>query len=224
MGGSIMVVSSMYFVKLHGLGNDFVLTTDPTVRDKIRLIADRKLGIGCDQVILLGQPVQFWNQDGSTAKFCGNGCRAIFRYLGQDGTILTHAGPVHGRLVDDQVEITYPYGNILEHHEHTYLVDVGNRHLVTFADRDFTYPELDPSLNYMYLHYEDGWNMRIYERGVGETEACGSGAMAASLSIWDRFRHTDPIRIHMKGGFLDMVYPLTQRGPATIVCEGTYHQ
>ena len=210
----------MYFVKLHGLGNDFVLTEDPSVSDKISLITDRKRGIGCDQVILVGELVRFWNQDGSEAQFCGNGSRAVFRYLGTGGSIMTQAGSVQGRLIGDLVEITYPYGKILETHETSYLVDVGNRHLVSFGDTELIC-EMDPTINYMSLNYSDRWYMRIHEAGVGETEACGSGAMAASLAIWNRFMHKDPIRIHMKGGFLDMEYPLIQLGPATIVFDGT---
>ena len=82
------------FIKMHGLGNDFViidlrrnnLTMTP---DLIKHIADRKAGIGCDQVIAIAPPalndkqdlvqatIFFWNSDGSIATACGNGTRCV---------------------------------------------------------------------------------------------------------------------------------------------------
>jgi diaminopimelate epimerase len=215
----------MKFTKLQALGNDFVLTEDVRVREHIIRIADRKFGIGCDQVILLQEKqVYFWNQDGSSASFCGNGCRAIFRYLGQNSIIHTAAGEVRGKLIGDLVQITYPYGQILSKAD-KYTVDVGNLHEITFGnDAKFNWENPDPNINHMYLFWNDGWNMLIYEKGAGETEACGSGAMAASLAIWDKYGYDGPLTVKMRGGVLEMdkSQQNLQTGPAESVFEGIW--
>lgn len=214
----------MKFTKLHGLGNDFVLTEDLKIHSHIREIANRKTGVGCDQVILLkGDQVFFWNQDGSSASFCGNGCRAIFRYLGRDGIIKTAAGDVKGKLIGDLIKINYPYGKIL-HKGEKYLVNVGNLHEIIFGnDENWKWIDPDPAFNHMYLFWKDGWNMRIYEAGAGETEACGSGAMAASLAIWDKYDYEGPLTIKMLGGTLEMDRDLSQIGPAKMVFSGEFY-
>jgi diaminopimelate epimerase len=78
------------FFKMHGLGNDFVVLDfrrDPIVLDAgaVRRLADRRTGIGCDQVILLEPPrhpaaqtlMRIRNADGSEAEACGNGTRCV---------------------------------------------------------------------------------------------------------------------------------------------------
>ncbi len=80
----------MRFIKMHGLGNDFVVLdlrdgTPPPAPAKIAEIANRKTGIGCDQAILLlpkRNPeaalfMQIHNQDGSEAEACGNATRCV---------------------------------------------------------------------------------------------------------------------------------------------------
>ena len=79
---------------MHGLGNDFVVLD--AVRQSIRLttdiikrIADRHLGIGCDQVLVIEPPTdknidfnyRIFNCDGSEVEQCGNGARCIGRYI-----------------------------------------------------------------------------------------------------------------------------------------------
>ncbi|MBS0236507.1 MAG: diaminopimelate epimerase [Proteobacteria bacterium] len=87
------------FIKMHGLGNDFVIVdyhaSDvklalPTT-DDIILLADRHLGVGCDQLIILKKPIseredcvmEIYNSDGSRAGACGNATRCVALLLGQ---------------------------------------------------------------------------------------------------------------------------------------------
>lgn len=76
---------TLSFTKMHGLGNDFVVIDTRHSRtvlstDKIKHLCDRRLGIGCDQLVLLSAPtrdgadilVRFFNPDGSEAGACGN--------------------------------------------------------------------------------------------------------------------------------------------------------
>lgn len=74
------------FYKMHGLGNDFVITThNKSDFDKMRIlkISDRRYGIGCDQFIVIEKVnnntgrIYFYNSDGSYATMCGNGARCV---------------------------------------------------------------------------------------------------------------------------------------------------
>jgi diaminopimelate epimerase len=77
------------FRKMHGLGNDFVVVdarSEPFDLDAARAarIADRRWGVGCDQVIVLEPArdggdlaLRFFNSDGSEAEVCGNGTRCV---------------------------------------------------------------------------------------------------------------------------------------------------
>ena len=86
------------FAKMHGLGNDFVVL-DAVNQDlhlsseKIRWIADRKLGVGCDQVLIIHSSIdanvdfnyQIYNSNGEEVEQCGNGARCIGRFLALNG-------------------------------------------------------------------------------------------------------------------------------------------
>src|SRR5687767_11376889 len=82
------------FTKMHGLGNDFVVL-DATVRPldlsgaQIRLLADRHVGVGCDQILQV-EPARepetdfyyrIFNADGGEVEQCGNGARCFVRYV-----------------------------------------------------------------------------------------------------------------------------------------------
>ena len=87
-------MTGLPFTKMHGLGNDFVvfdarrapLALDPV---RVRAIADRRTGVGCDQLVVLEEPrnggtdayLRFWNQDGGEVAACGNGTRCAARLL-----------------------------------------------------------------------------------------------------------------------------------------------
>ena len=77
------------FVKMHGLGNDFVVLDGrkgalALDAERVRRIADRRIGVGCDQLLMLEQPhgegdvfLRILNADGSEAEACGNGTRCV---------------------------------------------------------------------------------------------------------------------------------------------------
>jgi len=94
---------SFRFHKMHGLGNDFVVIDarqQPVAIDaaRARAIADRREGIGCDQVILIEPStvadarMRIWNSDGSEVEACGNASRAVALLLGRQSTLETLAG------------------------------------------------------------------------------------------------------------------------------------
>ena len=88
------------FTKMQGLGNDFVLLDEraaPLGLDAARLrrLADRRYGVGCDQVLIIDQPsvagasvrYRVFNSDGSAAQHCGNGVRCVASYLAAHGAV-----------------------------------------------------------------------------------------------------------------------------------------
>lgn len=91
-------IPSHPFVKMHGLGNDFIILDARAVPfvptcDQIRRLADRRYGIGCDQLIVLLEDtnapkadtfMRIFNADGSQVEACGNATRCVGYYLAKD--------------------------------------------------------------------------------------------------------------------------------------------
>lgn len=105
------------FMKMHGLGNDFVVIderdTGPLVDAALAIaIADRHRGVGFDQLATISNRegsdfhLTFWNSDGSQSAACGNATRCIARYvMNQSGktelTITTDRGTLYARDAGD---------------------------------------------------------------------------------------------------------------------------
>src|SRR5437763_8018278 len=99
------------FLKMHGLGNDFVsfdAREAPIGMDegRARALADRRTGIGCDQLIVLEPSatadvrMRIWNSDGGEVESCGNAARCVATLLGVDCTIETAGGLLAGSAAD----------------------------------------------------------------------------------------------------------------------------
>ncbi len=85
-------MAEIKFTKMHGLGNDFVMIdcrkkTVPGLSKKAKAICDRRLGVGCDQIIVIlpskkaDYAMRIFNADGSEVEMCGNGIRCFAKYL-----------------------------------------------------------------------------------------------------------------------------------------------
>ncbi|WP_310467001.1 diaminopimelate epimerase [Sphingomonas sp.] len=104
------------FDKMHGLGNDFAIfdaRQEPLAMPEplARAIADRRTGIGCDQLIVL-EPSQtadlrmrIWNHDGGEVQSCGNAARCVVALTGAK-TIETGGGIVTGGAAGSEIEVT----------------------------------------------------------------------------------------------------------------------
>jgi diaminopimelate epimerase len=108
------------FLKMNGLGNDFVVVEtrsgpfSPTA-EEVRAIADRKSGVGCDQLIVIEKPdddadarVRFWNADGEEVGACGNGTRCVgwlvMQSTGKDQAVIdTQAGRLIATRAGDRL-------------------------------------------------------------------------------------------------------------------------
>lgn len=167
------------FVKMHGLGNDFVVfdvrgTELKLSPEEARAIADRKTGIGCDQIIYLRSSaeadalMEVQNADGSRAESCGNGLRCLALLLtgGDDGEVRveTDAGVMSCRVKDRIVRADMGVPKFLwseiplaEERNTARLklgmgslpegvaVNVGNPHVIFFPDQRPGGPALDLS-------------------------------------------------------------------------------
>ncbi len=201
-----------------------------------------------------GPEMVVWNPDGSNAENCGNGIRMVARYLDvtgrlpEDGRILTGAGPVRvtvdGEVVAVQMgRAVFPAGES-EESLATDLgvvsltaVSMGNPHAIIRHDApDSVVRSLGPLVevsprfpertNVEFIR-RDGpgeITMRVWERGVGETMACGTGACAAAVAAVRLDGATTPVTVHLAGGdlIIDVTDDLevTMTGPALPVYEG----
>jgi diaminopimelate epimerase len=117
------------FIKMHGLGNDFVVldgrdTALPAMTEQIAAaLADRHSGIGCDQLILLEPSaaadfrMRIFNSDGSEVEACGNASRAVAMLHGKPAVIETAGGlleatPTNGGAVVDMGKPRFDWASI----------------------------------------------------------------------------------------------------------------
>jgi diaminopimelate epimerase len=238
----------MRLTKHHGLGNDFLVLLDPGVDagpDLARAVCDRHRGIGADG-LLVGGPATgdadltmvLWNADGSPAEMSGNGIRCLVQ-----GAMV--AGVVDGPSVDvataaglrrvevkpgpDErtIEATVDMGDatVLRSTDREADVDVGNPHLVILdpegeldlAEVGTAHPDRNVELIRPAL--DGAIDLRVWERGVGLTEACGTGAVAAALAAHAWGLAGDHVVVRMPGGAAEVGLgpPTTLTGPATYV-------
>ena len=255
------------FHKMHGLGNDFVITeslvhTNILSPEFIQAISNRNTGIGFDQLLDMTPitenhySVKIYNANGSVAKQCGNGLRCVAHLIlnqTQDHATLS-VFDNHYRAISyqDQVEVCMgkptsiiphkPYHqpesiDILGKTIWAYLICLGNPHAVVFTDQlvgvDFethanlisTHPSFPEGVNVSFVVKSDPEHaiVRTYERGAGETMACGSAACAVASALFAEHQSTTAT-IQFKGGKLstrtDANGTIYQRGPAKKIFSG----
>ena len=115
------------FTKMHGCGNDFMLIngceySTPFAPDEksIRQWADRRTGIGFDQLLVIDNPSQsdadfdyrIYNADGSESAQCGNGARCVARFVTERG--LTDKKTIRVRTVERIIELAVQDDNSIE--------------------------------------------------------------------------------------------------------------
>lgn len=248
-------MSRYVFTKMQGLGNDFIVLEGPAKPDVAEVVrlCDRRFGVGADGVLVVspGPPVvmDYWNADGSPAEMCGNGLRCVARYAHDKGwaessefEVDTPIGMRRVRVGEGLIEVEI--GPVLiEGHEtiggEVYqLVDTGNPHAVRLVDDpdaiDLTTvgPEVarqagfDTGCNVEVIKVEEEQvTMRVWERGIGETLACGTGMVAAAAVALDG---TDgQIEVVTPGGVGQVTIEDKNawlRGPVEYVFEGVVDQ
>jgi diaminopimelate epimerase len=253
------------FVKMHGLGNDFVVIDARALpltltNEQVRAIADRRTGVGCDQLIVIEPAkgaagaaagnanvadafMRIHNADGGEVEACGNGARCvadlIMRANNRDhllietvvGLLDAHRAP-GGRVAVDmglvrldwrEIPLAKPLDTLhvdltLGPLSDPVAVNVGNPHAVFFvADAErIDLASLGPLLERHRLFPEranievaqvlspERIRMRVWERGVGITRACGTGACATLVAASRRGYAGRQATIVLDGGELEI--------------------
>jgi diaminopimelate epimerase len=269
------------FTKMQGLGNDFVVIDAvrqqvPLDADTIRALADRRFGVGCDQVLVV-EPAQgdadfryrIFNADGGEVEQCGNGARCFVKFVRDQGLtakrairVETAGGVITPEAVDGgevTVDMGVPRfapaeipfesasaavvqplavdGEVVD----VSVVSMGNPHAVqVVADVDAApvtvqgprieqHPRFPQRVNAGYMQVVDRANirLRVWERGAGETLACGTGACAAVVAGIRRGLLDARVRVATRGGALAIEWngpgsPVSMTGPAVTVFEGVW--
>ena len=220
----------MKFWKMEGLSNDFVVVTGPCSlsAEEVVALCDRRRGVGADGVLVVSNQGErvgmgYFNADGSAAEMCGNGLRCVARLAVEMGMVSapdfvvdTPVGP--RRVQVRSSEVTAELGPVtlgerrrLEDRVFQ-LVSVGNPHAVTWV-ADLDKVPLTTMAKSLQSRFSSGVNvevvtvdsptqlsMRVWERGVGETAACGTGAVAAAAAGLAQGLTRRRVEVSLKGG------------------------
>jgi diaminopimelate epimerase len=267
-------MSELNFIKMHGLGNDFVLIDGRKEKlEGLELkqlaidLCNRHFGIGADGLLIVWPSakahyrMQVINPDGSEAEMCGNGLRCFAKYVYETdklkeevlsvetlaGTLLPAVILDHNQVIGVEVDMGLPgkiqksrlkiQNNDFEIQE----VSMGNPHAVIIVDdlEKIDLAEIGPLIEND-SHFPNRTNVEIvkalndkelevlvWERGVGETLACGTGACASLVTANLAGQVGKRAIVHLPGGNLDIEWAednhVLMRGPAEKVFEGKYH-
>ena len=259
------------FIKMQGLSNYFIIVYEHDLPNSwdtsdIIKIADRHMGIGCDQFILLSESktadifTRIYNDDGSEVQACGNATRCIAKLLNKDECVIeTVAGLLKATMNNGMISVNmgqpktdwqdiplsknYAWNDLPLFNDGLpkgRVVNVGNPHIVfivddvtqidlkkigSFVENHSLFPE---KTNVEFVQIIDNKNvrMRVWERGVGVTMACGSGACAVGHALFkDKIVSENTVNVHLDGGVLKISKKedsIIMTGEASFVCEGSY--
>lgn len=267
----------MNFVKMQGLGNDFIIIEDMKkeiqfTSSQIIQLCDRHFGIGADGLILVRPSniydikMKFYNQDGTEAAMCGNGVRCFAKYVysynivhKDDFNIETNAGKISTKVSNDRVQVNMGKAKfdpkfIPVNIESDKVIDeklyinekeilfssilMGVPHTIIEVNDVSKYPvkEMGPlienndlfpaktNVNFVQILNNKKVKMITWERGVGLTMACGTGACAVASILREKKKIKDQVLINVPGGVLTIKFNqenIFMIGPAQEVFKGT---
>jgi diaminopimelate epimerase len=269
------MATRLRFSKMQGQGNDFVVLDG--VRQqvvltpaRVRALADRHFGIGCDQVLVVERAVdpandfryRIWNADGGEVEQCGNGARCFARFVLDEGLtakreirVETASGVIAPR-VEDSGQVTVDMGaprfeprEVPFEAESTQLVypltvagvaieasvlSMGNPHAVQVVEDVERAPVATQgpllehhrafprrvNAGYMQVLTRGHVRLRVWERGAGETLACGTGACAAVVAGIRRGLLEETVRVTTRGGDLVIRWPGKTNAAAPVMMTG----
>jgi diaminopimelate epimerase len=274
------ILMQIRFSKMQGLGNDFMVVDATShslflTAETIRRLADRRFGIGFDQLLLVERPhtpgmefsYRIFNSDGGEVEQCGNGARCFALFVHRYGLtekreipVETLSGNIVLRLEEDDsvtVDMGVPHLDpakipfLAEHPDTLYplevenetvsvsVVSMGNPHAVLLVDDVNTAPVswLGPKIElherfpkrvnvgFMQVVSPQSIRLRVFERGAGETLACGTGACAAVVAGRLLGKLDETVEVSLPGGKLTIRWPgegksVMMTGPAVEVYTG----
>lgn len=272
---------------MHGAGNDFIVIDAirqhiDLTPDQWKFIADRRFGVGADQVLVIEKPrspgidfrYRIYNADGGEVEQCGNGARAFARFVSDKGLtdkrvirVETMSGVIEPTLEENglvKVDMGMPLWtptqvpfdtaglnsrgegsdtlwplDVGDRISWISVVSMGNPHAVqVVADIEAApvltdgpliecHPRFPKRVNAGFMQVVDHHHvkLRVFERGAGETLACGTGACAAVVTGIRRGLLETPVAVQTHGGELVIDWagsgqPVMMTGPAVSVFEG----
>jgi len=268
------------FTKMHGLGNDFVMIdavsqTVTLTPDQVRRLADRRFGVGCDQLLLVEKAqhagtdfrYRIFNADGGEVEQCGNGARCFARFVRDQGlttksefAVETLAGIIYPKIEADGAvtvnmgvprfeprDVPFEAGarqpvydldvegaavpvsvlSMGNPHAVQVVVDVERAPVATQGPKIEHHARFPKRVNAGYMQVLDRRHIhvRVWERGAGETLACGTGACAAVVAGRLRGLLDENVAVRVRGGTLQISWrgegePVMMTGPAVRVFEG----
>ncbi|BDW12218.1 diaminopimelate epimerase [Polynucleobacter sp. SHI8] len=282
----------LHFTKMHGAGNDFIVI-DAIAQDISQLtkddwifLANRQLGIGADQILLVESPTttdadfryRIINHDGSEVEQCGNGSRCFVRFVREKGLSskkeikveVAHTTITLTEQEDQRVRVNMG-APIFEHNLIPFIpgnfdtrvigpisefllpltqsnvwiapLSMGNPHAVQLVESVQTalvsqigpeiesHPSFPKRVNVGFVEVVNRGhiNIRVFERGSGETLSCGTGACAAAVTVILKNLVDSPVSVQTRGGLLEIDWQYAQlglqanvimTGPATTVFDG----
>lgn len=239
------------FFKYQGTGNDFVIIDNRNLSfntadiERIKLICDRRFGIGADGLMLLQEhpdydfEMKYYNADGNESSMCGNGGRCMMAFASKLGVVKNEAnflavdGPHYAKISDKIVSLQMKDVNKVDKIGNAYVLDTGSPHFVKIvsdlksidmysegkAIRN-SEPFKNKGINVNFVEPTiDGFFVRTYERGVeNETFSCGTGVTAVALAMAIEYGLTAQqlCKINTPGGNLFVNY---NRESSTIFTE-----
>lgn len=197
-----------------------------------RWVCDRHGGLGADGLIVLAPSavadarMRILNADGGEAEMCGNGLRCAVRYLSEAGEgnrfrIETESGIIPAEVLSagDAYQVRAQIGTPLFEERalpfaNAVFVRVGNPHVVIF-ERVLDGIDLSAVAAQLQMVFPEGVNVHVaapvdahridarhWERGVGLTRACGTGAAACAAAAIRGGSAQTPVEVHVPGGVL----------------------
>ena len=205
---------------------EYIAKTDLSVF--ARRVSDRHFGIGSDGLVLIlpskiaDAKMRIFNSDGSEAMMCGNAIRCVAKYLYESGLcrdvhmqIETLSGirslslHVNKEVVD---QVTVNMGKPVIRPESMQSgndpigytsVNMGNPHAVFFRDSIAQLPA-DTNVEFVHVRNKKELEVRVIERGSGETLACGTGACASAVAAIYHGLTERVVTVHLPGGDLQI--------------------
>ena len=200
----------------------------------ISIVADSLFDIDgviyVEKIDSLTVKMHYYNNDGSTAELCVNGIRCVAKYAldnsivdSNEVTVVAPIGNIKTNIKENTVTIevtipTYENNKLLIDGLECIKSNIGNPHLLVEVDNVDKF-DLEQFVKKVYetKEFENGVNVeifnlfdkkiinaRVYERGVGETDACGSGAVCMFYYLYNTNQVNNNSLIFYPGGELEM--------------------
>jgi diaminopimelate epimerase len=279
-------MKTIKFIKMHGLGNDFVMIdlinqeVIPDLHNLAKRVCHRQFGVGADGLILIlpsekaDVQMRIINSDGSEAEMCGNGIRCLAKMVYESGLVKTPVIEVETlagimrpelildhqyqvlsvkvdmgepRLLPQDIPVLMPGERVIARplnvENEIFLVNavsMGNPHCVVFVsdvsetpvrtlgpmiENHSVFP-LKTNVEFVEVINRQEVKMRVWERGAGETMACGTGACAVAVASVLNNKTDREITVHLNGGDLTLLWAennhVFMTGPAEKVFEGQF--